>query len=57
MIKINNKIKYIKTMKNNNNHYSFNLNATSYVPKNKAQYNQQQDNNVSSKIHKYNYFA
>jgi len=34
-------------MKNNNNHYSFNLKASSYVPKNKEQYSQQNDNIVN----------
>lgn len=31
----------------NNNQYSYNLNASSYVPKNKGQYNQQYNNNVT----------
>ena len=34
----------------NNNQYSFNLNASSFVPKNTVEYNQQNDGNVS-----YNY--
>ena len=33
-------------MQNNNNHYSYNINASSYVPKNLVQNNQQYQNNV-----------
>ncbi len=34
-------------MKKNNNNYTYNLNASSYIPKNKGQYNQQYNNNVN----------